>query len=179
MVSGKFKGGIAVEVTLSELMELVPEMAQVVRDDIRTGRLPAERKTGMAGRPYVISSETLAQSDREGYRQLAKRLEQVLANKGRSRARVDLNRSERWINGDSRPDVNESWFPLVKMMESQHQMMREMVELLSQELARRNERMDRQADEIQQLSFKLGQAHQEVGRLERQITNPSTLARAE
>jgi predicted nuclease with TOPRIM domain len=64
-------------------------------------------------------------------------------------------------------------------MESQHQMVREMVELLSEELARRNDRMDRQADEIQQLSFKLGQAHQEVGRLERQLASNSSLARAE
>jgi len=166
-------------VTLTQLMELVPEMAQVVRDDIRTGRLAAERKTGMAGRPYVISSETLAQSDRDGYRQLAKRLEQSVGSKSRIHSRADIGRHERWSTDEHRPDGNDGWYPLVKMMESQHQMMREMVELLSQELARRSERIDRQTDEIQQLSFKLGQAHQEVGRLERQVASSNALARAE
>ncbi len=167
------------EVTLSQVMELVPEMAQTLREDIRTGKLVAERKTGMAGRPYVISSDVLAQSDREIYRQLAKRIEQSLGVKARLRHRGDIVRSERWIGEDNPSENVDHWYPLVKVMESQHQMVREMVELLSQELARRNDRMDRQADEIQQLSFKLGQAHQEVGRLERQLASNSSLARAE
>lgn len=167
------------EVTLSQVMELVPEMAQILREDIRSGRLPAERRTGMAGRPYVISSDVLAQSDREVYRQLAKRLEQSLSPRTRLRRRGDLDRSEHWMGDEPRQEIGDSWYPLVKVMESQHQMMREMVELLSQELARRNERMDRQADEIQQLSFKLGQAHQEVARLERQLAGTGGLARAE
>lgn len=168
------------EVTLSQVMEAVPEMAQIIRDDIRSGRLEAERRTGMAGRPYVIRSEVLAQSDREIYRQLAKRLEQSLGPKNRSRRRPDHERGEHWSMGtDGGSEAPEPWYPLVKVMESQHQMMREMVELLTQESTHRNERIDRQVDEIQQLSFKLGQAHQEVARLERQVAATGGLARAE
>ncbi len=164
------------EVTLSQVMDLVPEMAQMLREDIRSGRLPAERKKGMAGRPYVIAAEVLAQSDRELYRQLAKRLEQSLSPGVRSRRRTE---SERWTGIDLRSESSEAWYPLIRVLESQHQMMREMVELLSQEMAKRNDRLDHQSDEIQQLSFKLGQAHQEVGRLERQIAGNASLARAE
>ncbi len=167
------------EVTLSQVMELVPELAQTLRDDIRNGRLVAERRTGMAGRPYVISSEVLAQSEREVYRQLAKRLEQFSGAKTRMRPRSEGDRAERWFADEGRSEAPDGWYPLIKVMESQQQMVREMVEMLSQELARRNERMDRQTDEIQQLSFKLGQAHQEVGRLERQIAASGGLARAE
>lgn len=162
------------EVTLSQVMELVPEMAQILREDIRAGRLPAERRTGMAGRPYVISSETLAQSDREIYRQLAKRLEQSFGPRARMRGRED-----RLAEPNGRSDGIEAWYPLIKVMESQHEMMRETVGLLSQEMGRRNERIARQTEEIQQLSYKLGQAYQEISRLERELAGNPNLARAE
>lgn len=163
------------EVTLSQVMELVPEMAQILREDIRAGRLPAERRTGMAGRPYVISSETLAQSDREIYRQLAKRLEQSFGPKARMRGRD----ADRFSDASARADGIEAWYPLIKVMESQHEMMRETVGLLSQEMSRRNERIARQTEEIQQLSYKLGQAYQEINRLERELGGNPNLARAE
>lgn len=165
------------EVALSQLIKLAPELAQTLRDEIRSGRLAAERKTGMAGRPYMVRTEDLAASDMERIRDLSAKVEQM----GEVPMRRRLRRGALEIGDREMPSWtpgSEVWYPLIKMMESQRVMLEELVQTLTQEMGRRNSRMENHEREVQELSYKLGQAHQEIMRLEGE-TSSQSLARAE
>lgn len=165
------------EVALSQLIKLVPDLAPTLREEIRSGRLSAERKTGMAGRPYMIQTEEMASSEIERIRDLAEKVEQMGEVPVRRRQRRTMvEEAARELPGLI--PGSEMWFPLIKMMESQRVMLEDLVESLTQEMGRRNSRMDNHEREVQELSYKLGQAHQEIVRLESELAGKS-LARAE
>ncbi|OLZ09980.1 hypothetical protein [Sulfobacillus thermosulfidooxidans] len=149
------------EVTLSQLIESAPELAVALRTDIRKGKLAAKRQEGVAGRPYVVDTQALMQSDREAFRQLAQDLEagrEVVRSRNSNTGRIHHT-----------PTIgNEAnWQPFMKIMESQQSMMSQLLEVLTDEMRHRQERVDRQAREMQELSYKLGQSHQQIERLER------------
>lgn len=152
------------EVTLTQLIQLAPEMASSLRDDVRSGRLPASRKRGVAGRPYVLRTEDLESSGRPEYRELADMA-----------ARTPIaapHRTKRMMTAAPvmamRPDTE-----LFDIVESQHMMLKDLVQVLTQEMRGRYDRLDRQQMQMQELSYKLGQAHQEIARLERMLAERS------
>ncbi len=153
------------EITLNQLIDAAPELAMMLRSDIRHGKLAAMRKTGVAGRPYVIDSEVLAQSEHESYRALAQK---ILKNPDRLPVRrASQSRSESYVG--VRGNGDEVWQPLMKMLESQHGMLQQMINVFLHEMQQSHERYDRQGREMQELSYKLGQAHQKAERLERML----------
>lgn len=161
------------EVTLGQLIQLAPELASSLREDVRGGVLAARRKMGVAGRPYVLDTDALMASPRSEYRRLAEMAEaNPLPQVRRSRK---LGRATDVGGQDSA--MIAPVLPLVKMMEAQHEMLQELVGVLTQEMRGRRDRLDRQQMEIQELSYKLGQAHQEIGRLERAIAERSVSLR--
>ncbi|PSR37511.1 MAG: hypothetical protein C7B44_03385 [Sulfobacillus thermosulfidooxidans] len=149
------------EVTLSQLIEAAPELAVALRTDIRRGKLPAKRQEGVAGRPYLVDTHSLLQSDREGFRQLAQDLEA-----GREIIRTKSDKGSAGVS-HSRRIGEEIWPPFMKIMESQQSMMNQLLDVFTEEMRRRQDRVDRQAREMQELSYKLGQSHQQIERLER------------
>ncbi len=150
---------------------MAPEMASALREEVRAGRLPARRQMGVAGRPYVVEVTHLATSERSEFRDLAERAEA---------APLPPTRRSRRNRGDSSPELALApvW-PLVKMMESQHAMLQDLVGVLTGEMRGRRERMERHENEIQELSYKLGQAHREIGNLERIVADRSGPPRRE
>ncbi|MBX5467780.1 MAG: hypothetical protein K6U14_09870 [Firmicutes bacterium] len=160
------------EVTLRQLIEISPELAPVLREEIHAGRLPAERRPGLAGRPYIIPIEALKKSSLQSLQALGEKAEHLLslpvANRGKSPWRMP---------GPEEGGV-DWWGVALRMLESQHLMLREVVDLLSREMARRTQGIEKREEEIRELSYKLGQAHQEILRLERQLA-AQNLARAE
>jgi hypothetical protein len=161
-------------VTLTQIAQVAPDAAGRVREAIREGRLQAERQAGAAGRPYVIRTEDLIKIDRS-LEPIVRQLEagDVPVAAGRARMRR-LGRLE-----GTEPD-GTTLSRLVSLMEAQSAMMRTLMEALSRESERRETRIERMQDELQQLSYKLGQAHQEIGRLERMVAERQVrLPRAE
>lgn len=158
------------EVTLTQLIQAAPELSATLRDDVRTGRLPAVRKRGVAGRPYVLRTEDLEGSGRPEYRELAE-----MAGRAPMSAPV---RAKRVMTASAvmtgRPEGTE----LFDIVESQHIMLKDLVQVLTQEMRGRYDRLDRQQMQMQELSYKLGQAHQEIARLERMLADRS-LARVD
>ena len=153
------------ELTLNQLIDQAPELAMMLRNDIRQGKLPATRKTGVAGRPYVLDSEALVKSDRDAYRMLA---QQVLNNPERLQPRRNSN--SRTETFRAAPTMGEEvWQPLLKMLESQHGMLQQMINVFLHEMQQSHDRYDRQSREMQEISYKLGQAHQKGERLERLV----------
>ncbi len=154
------------EITLNQLIDQAPELAMMLRSDIRQGKLSASRKTGVAGRPYVLDSEVLLKSERDAYRMLA---QQLLNNPDRIQSRRSTSPREQSF----RPiptSGEEVWQPLLKMLESQHGMLQQMINVFLHEMQQSHERYDRQSREMQEISYKLGQAHQQSERLERLLT---------
>ncbi|CAB1129267.1 conserved protein of unknown function [Candidatus Hydrogenisulfobacillus filiaventi] len=148
------------EYTLSEIAAVDPALAQSLRNDIRAGRIPAERRMGVAGRPYVVPRDVLENAEEEAYRQLAARLASLGATGARP-GRGGLPGDRRLADGD--------WLPWVDMVREQHLMLRTVVEALTQELSRQNQRWEEETRDLRELAYKLGQAHQEIARLERQV----------
>jgi len=160
------------EVMLTQLMELAPELASTLRDDVRQGRLPAERKKGVAGRPYVVKTEDLVGLNRSEYRELASLAENLPAPTRVRRHRSSLSAP---LALTPRPEMME-W---ASMLESQHLMLKDLVSVLTQEMRGRYDRIERQELKMQELSYKLGQAHQEIARLERMIAERNLRSRIE
>lgn len=149
------------EVMLAQLIQLAPELATTMREDVRSGRLAAARKRGVAGRPYVIRTEDLESCGRPEYRELAD-----LA----SRTPMSVpHRQKRLMESPGMLPVRNAGTEIFDIMESQHVMLKDLVQVLTQEMRGRYERMDRQQLQMQELSYKLGQAHQEIARLERMV----------
>jgi uncharacterized coiled-coil protein SlyX len=158
------KGGIpqgnAMNVTLTQVAQVAPDAAQKIRDAIRSGRLPAERRAGAAGRPYVFRTEDLVKVDRE-FEPVVRQLESGEAPALPPRGRTP--RPDRSAGGVD-PEMVER---LVSLMETQSAMMRTLMDTVARQAAQREMRLERMQEDLQQLSYKLGQAHQEIGRLER------------
>lgn len=152
------------EVTLTQLIHMAPELGSLLREDVRSGRLAATRKRGVAGRPYVLRTEELESFGRPEYRELAElvgRSPQVMAPRAR-RASVSAPLVA------ARADTE-----LFDIVESQHMMLKDLVQVLTQEMRTRYDRLDRQQMQLQELSYKLGQSHQEIARLERLLAERS------
>lgn len=153
------------EVTLAQLIHMAPELGSSLKEDVRSGRLAAVRKRGVAGRPYVLRTEDLEATGRAEYQELAEMA---------SRAPVaSPTRTKRILGAPSsmasmRPDTE-----LFDIVESQHMMLKDLVLVLTQEMRGRYDRLDRQQMQMQELSYKLGQAHQEIARLERMLADRS------
>lgn len=156
------------EVALSQLIQLSPELASTLREEVRSGRLPARRQMGVAGRPYVVELTHLLESDRDDFRELAEIAE--------SSPLPTVRRTRRPRNEATPESVLAPVWPLVKMMEAQHAMLQDLVGVLTHEMRGRRDHLDRHESEIQELSYKLGQAHQEIGRLERTVADRSLSA---
>lgn len=152
------------EVTLTQLIHLAPELGSLLRDDVRSGRLAATRKRGVAGRPYVLRTEELESFGRPEYRELAEmvgRTPQVVTPRSRRSSVAPPLMA-------ARPDAE-----LFDIVESQHMMLKDLVQVLTQEMRARYDRLDRQQMQMQELSYKLGQSHQEIARLERMLAERS------
>ncbi len=149
---------------MAQLIQLAPELASVLRDDVRSGQLQASRKRGVAGRPYVLRTEDLEASGRAEYRELAEMAGRMPVPSA-SRIKRSLGNSP---NMSMRPDTE-----LFDIVESQHMMLKDLVQVLTQEMRGRYDRLERQQMQMQELSYKLGQAHQEIGRLERMVADRS------
>ena len=165
------------DVTLGEIERISPEAALRVRDAIRQGQLPADRKTGVAGRPYLVRSEDVLQWDgalepimrrvvAEGGAPVDGAAAPVRRMSGRRMPREGLQ-SRSWSEGDGRETMGR----LLALMEAQAVMMRTLVDGMSRANGHREDRLDKMQDELQQMSYKLGQAHQEIGRLERHLAD--------
>lgn len=148
------------EVTLAQLIHMAPELGSALKDDVRAGRLAAARKRGVAGRPYVIRTEDLESSNRPEYHELA---EMAMRTPVAAPARAKRIMATQPL-ASMRADTE-----LFDIVESQHMMLKDLVQVLSQEMRGRFDRLDRQQMQMQELSYKLGQAHQEIARLERMI----------
>jgi hypothetical protein len=157
-------GEITVEVTLAQLVQMAPELGALLRDDVRHGRLPATRKRGVAGRPYVLRTEDLESAGRPEYRELAEAL-----NRTPEMAMTRTKRSVAAASYGMRSEGSE----LFDIVESQHMMLKDLVQVLTEEMRGRYDRIDRQQMQMQELSYKLGQAHQEIARLERLLAERS------
>jgi hypothetical protein len=161
-------------VTLTQIAQVAPDVANRIRDAIRTGRLPAERQPGAAGRPYVIRTEDLIKVDRS-LEPVVRQLEsgEMVMTGARSRMRR--------VARMPTPMGDETVLSrLVALMEAQSGMLRTLMEAIGRESERREGRLERMQEELQQLSYKLGQAHQEIGRLERLVAERQVrLPRAE
>lgn len=152
------------EVTLTQLIQMAPELGSTLKDDVRSGRLKASRKRGVAGRPYVLSTEDLESSGRPEYRELAEMA-------GRSPAMM-TPRAKRLVPQPMVPAPHQNT-ELFDIMESQHMMLKDLVQVLTEEMRNRYDRLDRQQMQMQELSYKLGQAHQQISRLERIVADRS------
>ncbi len=153
------------EVTLTQLIQMAPDMAASLRDDVRSGRIPATRKRGVAGRPYVLKTEDLEASGRTEYRELAE-----VASRTPMGAPT---RIKRMMPSSTIMPMRHEGSELFDIMESQHMMLKDLVQVLTQEMRGRYDRLDRQQMQMQELSYKLGQAHQEIARLERMLAERS------
>lgn len=154
-------------VTLTQIAAVAPDVAGRLREAIREGRLQAQRRPGVAGRPYVIQTEDLVKVDRS-LESLAKRLESqdgafTVAATG-SRGRRAMLHAEAGMGMDV-----GGLGRVITLMEAQAGMMRTLMDAVARENQRREDRLDRLHEELQQLSYKLGQAHQEIARLERHV----------
>ena len=149
---------------MAQLIQLAPELASVLREDVRAGHLKATRKRGVAGRPYVLRTEDLEASGRAEYRELAEAASRMPA--------PSMTRMKRSLGNPPimamRPETE-----LFDIVESQHMMLKDLVQVLTQEMRGRYDRLERQQMQMQELSYKLGQAHQEIGRLERMVADRS------
>lgn len=152
------------EVTLAQLIHLAPELGSTLREDIRAGRLAASRKRGVAGRPYIIRTEDLEACGRPEYRELVD-----LAQHAPLATPVRTKR----LGGVASASPLRSDTELFDIVESQHVMLKDLVAVLTQEMRARYDRLDRQQMQMQELSYKLGQAHQEIARLERMMAERS------
>jgi hypothetical protein len=150
-------------VTLTQIAQVAPDVANRLREAIREGRLHAERQQGAAGRPYVIRTEDLAKVDR-GLEPLVRQLESgeglMAPSHGGRMRRASRGMEAGLADGGTLTR-------LVSLMEAQSAMMRTMMDTLARETERREDRLERMQEDLQQLSYKLGQAHQEIARLER------------
>jgi len=152
------------EVSLTQLIQMAPDMASSLREDVRSGRLPAKRKRGVAGRPYVLRTEDLESSGSLDYRELAEMA---------MRTPVAVPGRPKRMMGGLQASTARADAELFDIVESQHMMLKDLVQVLTQEMRGRYERMDRQQLQMQELSYKLGQAHQEIARLERMLADRS------
>jgi hypothetical protein len=164
-------------VTLNQIARIAPEVAGRVREAIRDGRIKAERQQGVAGRPYVIETEALVKLDRT-WEPVVRRLEA-----GDGPAGPMPSRSRRGRAGADGSDG--SWSSdaghldrLITLMEAQAAMLRTLMDQVTRDRERKEDRLDRMQEELTQLSYKLGQAHQEIARLERHVAE-RRLPRAE
>lgn len=149
-------------VTLTQIARVAPDVAVRLREAIRENRLQAERMTGVAGRPYALTTEALAAWD-PGLRSLCLALEGGAGRDVAVRGRRGTPKvSESAVDADHLGR-------LVSIMESQSTMLRTLVEAMARDADQREDRLGRMQEELQQLSYKLGQAHQEIGRLERHL----------
>lgn len=165
------------EIAVSQLIKWVPDLANTLREEIRSGRLEVKRRTGMAGRPYVVELDTLAASPNELLQRLAERAQTWVNSPVPRRGKRSMGDLHLGRDIPENPSI-EVWSPLIKLMESQYGMLRNLVEAMSQEMGLRNEQLSQRSREVQELSYKLGQAHQEISRLERELANHN-FARAE
>lgn len=165
------------DVTLGEIERISPEAALRVRDAIRQGQLPADRKTGVAGRPYLVRTEDVLKWD-GALEPIMRRVaadgavpadggdRRVRRMSGRRTPREALE-ARAWSEGDGREVMGR----LLALMEAQAVMMRTLVDGMNRANGHREDRLDKMQDELQQMSYKLGQAHQEIGRLERHLAD--------
>lgn len=158
-------------VTLTQIARVSPEVAARLRDAIRESQIKAERRTGVAGRPYTLTTEALLEWDPS-----LKPIVQQLENGGGLDRLSRPRRLSRTLGGSGADD--DQMGRLVTIMESQSSMLRTLVESMARDSDQREHRLNRVQEELQQLHYKLGQAHQEIGRLERQLAE-RRLARAE
>ncbi|MCL8207895.1 MAG: hypothetical protein K6V97_07490 [Actinomycetia bacterium] len=164
-------------VTLNQIARIAPEVAGRVREAIRDGRIKAERQQGVAGRPYVIETEALVKLDRT-WEPVVRRLEagDVPAGPMPSRSRrgrAGADGSDGSWSGDA-----GHLDRLITLMEAQAAMLRTLMDQVTRDRERKEDRLDRMQEELTQLSYKLGQAHQEIARLERHVAE-RRLPRAE
>ncbi len=168
------------DVTLGEIERISPEAATRVRDAIRQGQLAADRKTGVAGRPYLVRTEDVLKWD-GALEPIMRRVgadgadgvlgpdggdARVRRRSGRRMPREGLG-ARAWSEGDGRETMGR----LLALMEAQAAMMRTLVDGMNRANGHREDRLDKMQDELQQMSYKLGQAHQEIGRLERHLAD--------
>jgi hypothetical protein len=154
------------ELTLQDIARIAPGLVSRVRQDIRHGRLAAERRRGMAGRPYVITEQTLMQAGYEGYRELVERARQVgLASEAWQDARGKRGEGRFGVLGGWPGE--DGWRALWAMLEEERGLVRAVVDALTRELERQHERGERDRQQIQELTYQLGQARQELARWER------------
>jgi predicted RNase H-like nuclease (RuvC/YqgF family) len=157
-------------VTLTQIARVSPEVAARLRDAIRENHIRAERRTGVAGRPYTLTTEALMEWD-PALRPIVQQLEN---GNGLER----MPKARRMSRPLSEVVDDDQMGRLVTIMESQSAMLRTLVESMARESDQREHRLTRMQEELQQLHYKLGQAHQEIGRLERQLAE-RRLPRAE
>jgi hypothetical protein len=170
------------DVTLSDIERTSPEVAARVRDAIRQGQLKAARKPGVAGRPYLVRTDDVVAWD-AGLEPVMRRVmtdveEAPADDRPRSMpVRPARLRAGRRMDAGPHPsplmgsgaDRMMSLDRMLAVMEAQAGMMRTLVDGMQRASALREERLDKMQDELQQMSYKLGQAHQEIGRLERHL----------
>lgn len=154
-------------VTLTQVAQVAPDAAVRIREAIRDRRIQAERQTGVAGRPYMIRTEDLIKID-HSWASLVRQLESAeptaMTDGGRPRERRVMTRMAESPGEDSALVGR-----MLLMMEGQAAMMRSLVDAVMRDAHRREDRVERMQQELEQLSYKLGQAHQEIGRLERHV----------
>jgi len=157
-------------VTLTQIARLSPEVAARLREAIRENHIKAERRTGVAGRPYTVTTEALVAWD-PSLGPIVQQLENGVAFER-------LPKPRRTMRTIAEAADDDQMARLVTIMESQSSMLRTLVESMARESDQREHRLTRMQEELQQLHYKLGQAHQEIGRLERQLAE-RRLVRAE
>lgn len=165
------------DVTLGEIERVSPEAAARVRDAIRQGLVSADRKTGVAGRPYLVRTEDVLKWDGA----LEPIMRRVAAEgtvptdggdgRGRRMAGRRVSRDGLGARLGSDGEGRETMGRLLALMEAQAAMMRTLVDGMNRANGQREDRIDKMQDELQQMSYKLGQAHQEIGRLERRLAD--------
>jgi|BEDMetMinimDraft_2_1075160.scaffolds.fasta_scaffold04899_1 hypothetical protein len=164
-------------VTLNQIARIAPEVAGRVREAIREGRIKAVRQQGVAGRPYVVETEALVRLDRS-WEAVARRLEAGDVPPGPVASRP---RRMRWAgDGAEHTAFGDPGHldRLITLMEAQAAMLRTLMDQVARDRERKEDRLDRMQEELTQLSYKLGQAHQEIARLERHVAE-RRLPRAE
>jgi len=184
---GELPHGRMMDVTLGDIERVSPEAANRVRDAIRRGLLPADRQSGVAGRPYLVRTDDLTNWD-AGLEEVVARLmseeerppapmARPVDGTGAAAARRPAAR--RWqgsapaLVGGARGYADDAAADyvgrMVSLMEAQAAMMRTLVDGLNRANSQREDRLDKMQEELQQMSYKLGQAHHEIGRLERHL----------
>lgn len=165
-------------VTLNQIARIAPEVAGRVREAIREGRIKAERQQGVAGRPYVIETDALVRLDR-AWEPVVRRLEAGDVPSGPVSSRSRRARSAGADGTDGSPFGDAGHLDrLITLMEAQAAMLRTLMDQVTRDRERKEDRLDRMQEELTQLSYKLGQAHQEIARLERHVAE-RRLPRAE